>query len=87
MVLHIQDDISNIKKTGNIFLTNIHRVYENGDKNSSFNDENTSDYFLGEKPVGKTNESKVDLGDIIRNIDELVILNDEAHHIHDPKMA
>lgn len=87
MVLHIQDDISNIKKTGNIFLTNIHRVYENGDKNSSFNDENTSDYFLGEKPVGKTNESKVDLGDIVRNIDELVVLNDEAHHIHDPKMA
>lgn len=87
MVLHIQDKIDSVKKIGNIFLTNIHRVYENGDKNSSFNDENTSDYFLGEKPVGKTNESKVDLGDIVRNIDELIILNDEAHHIHDPKMA
>ncbi|MBW2741661.1 MAG: type III restriction endonuclease subunit R, partial [Deltaproteobacteria bacterium] len=26
---------------------------------------------------------KVDLGDIVREIDELVVLNDEAHHIHD----
>ncbi len=24
---------------------------------------------------------------IVRDIDELVVLNDEAHHIHDPRMA
>ena len=29
-------------------------------------DEDTSDYILGKKPVGKTNESKIDLGDIVR---------------------
>lgn len=87
MDLHIQDDISNVKKIGNIFLTNIHRVYENNNNTASFSDKNTSEYFLGDKPVNKTNESKVDLGDIIRNIDELVILNDEAHHIHDSQMA
>jgi type III restriction enzyme len=29
----------------------------------------------------------VDLGMIVRDIDELVVLNDEAHHIHDPRMA
>lgn len=39
------------------------------------------------KPVGATNESKLDLSDIVRDIDELVILNDEAHHIHDEKLA
>jgi hypothetical protein len=42
----------------------------------------TTDYFLGKDPVGATNESQVDLSVIVRDVDELVILNDEAHHIH-----
>jgi type III restriction enzyme len=83
----LQDEVGTISKTGNIFLTNIHRVYEGDIQEATFNDENTSEYFLGTKVVGKTNDSKVDLGEIIRNIDELVIINDEAHHIHDEKMA
>ncbi len=48
------------------------------------------DYFLspfGPKPVGKTTDSKTDLGEIVREIDELAVFNDEAHHIHDPRMA
>jgi len=87
LTLHIQDDIGVVKKTGNIFLTNIHRVYEGNNSTPNFNDENTADYFLGKKPVGATNESKIDLGQIVRDVDELIILNDEAHHIHDPRMA
>lgn len=87
LTLHIQDELKNVRKTGNIFLTNIHRVYEGATESASFDDENTMDYFLGKKPVGRTNESKVDVGDIVRDIDELVVLNDEAHHIHDSKLA
>ncbi len=85
--LHIQDDVHVVRKTGNIFLTNIHRVYDSNRKPPSFEDDDTSNYFLGEKPVGATNESKLDLSDIVRDIDELAILNDEAHHIHDEKLA
>ncbi len=87
LTLHIQDQIGTVRKTGNIFLTNIHRVYDNTNKQASFEDDDLSNYFLGNKPVTKTNESLVDLGQIIRDINELVILNDEAHHIHDEKMA
>lgn len=87
MTLHIQDEIGTVRKTGNIFLTNIHRVYEGATESSSFDDPDTANYFLGSKPAGKTNESKIDVGDIVRNIDELVVLNDEAHHIHDPRLA
>lgn len=86
VTLHVQDAIGVISDTGNIFLTNIHRVYENSSV-PSFEDENTMDYFLGKKPTGKTNESKADLGRIIREIPNLVVINDEAHHIHDPEMA
>ncbi|GAB4488830.1 MAG: DEAD/DEAH box helicase family protein [Anaerolineales bacterium] len=87
MTLHIQDDVSIVRKTGNLFLTNIHRVYAGGESVPSFDDDNLEDYFLGARPTGKTNESKVDLGVIVRDIDELVVINDEAHHIHDSKLA
>jgi len=87
MTLHVQDDVKITRPTGNIFLTNIHRVYAGNDIPASPNDENTMDYFLGKKPSGATTDSKVDLGMIVRDIDELMVLNDEAHHIHDPKMA
>ena len=87
LTLHIQDDVAITRKTGNIFLTNIHRVYDSNDRTASFNDGDTSDYFLGTRPTGKTNDSKTDLGEIVRDIDELMVLNDEAHHIHDGKLA
>ncbi len=85
--IHMQDNINTVRKTGNIFLTNIHRVYNSKDNVPSFGDEDTTDYFLGDKPVAKTSDSKVNLGEIIRDIDELVVLNDEAHHIHDERLA
>lgn len=87
MTLHIQDNVGVVRKTGNIFLTNIHRVYESRDHTPSIDDENLSSYFLGKKPTGQTNESKVDLSEIVRGIDEIAVFNDEAHHIHDPRMA
>ena len=85
--LHIQDDVNVTRKTGNIFLTNIHRVYSGNDVEPSADDDDTMDYFLGKRPTGATTDSKVDLGDIVRDIDELVVLNDEAHHIHDSSLA
>jgi len=87
ITLHIQDDVSIVRKYGNIFLTNIHRVYAGNEIQPSFDDENLEDYFLGTRPVGKTNDSKIDLGIIVREIDELIVINDEAHHIHDSSLA
>jgi type III restriction enzyme len=87
ITIHMQDNINTVRKTGNIFLTNIHRVYNTKDNIPSFEDENTMDYFLGDKPVAKTGDSKVNLGEIVRDIDELMVLNDEAHHIHDERLA
>jgi type III restriction enzyme len=90
MTLHIQDDVRIVRKTGNFFLTNIHRVYLGDVVDPTLEDEDLRDYFLapfGPKPAGKTTDSKTDLGEIIREVDELAIFNDEAHHIHDPRMA
>ena len=87
LTLHLQDEVNITRRTGNIFLTNIHRVYASDDIPPSPDDENTMDYFLGKRPTGATTDSKVDLGDIVRDIDELMVLNDEAHHIHDSRLA
>lgn len=87
LTLHKQDEVRVSNPTGNIFLTNIHRVYAGEDIPPSPDDENTMDYFLGKRPTGATTDSKVDLGMIVRDVDELMILNDEAHHIHDSSLA
>lgn len=87
LTLHKQDEVNVTHPVGNIFLTNIHRVYAGQDIPASMDDDNTMDYFLGKRPTGATTDSKVDLGVIVRDIDELMVLNDEAHHIHDAKLA
>ena len=90
LTLHIQDDVRVQRETGNLFLTNIHRVYLGEPQDPSLEDDDLRDYFLdpfGPKPVGKTTDSRVDLGEIVREIEELAVFNDEAHHIHDPRMA
>ncbi len=90
LTLHIQDDVRVFRDTGNIFLTNIHRVFLGDVREPSLEDEDLRDYFLdpfGPKPMGKTTDSKADLGEIVREIDELAVFNDEAHHIHDSRLA
>lgn len=91
LTLHLQDDVRILRPTGNLFLTNIHRVFLGEYIEPSLEDDDLRNYFLddafGSRPTGKTTDSKTDLGEIIREIDELAVFNDEAHHIHDPRMA
>ena len=87
LTLHLQDEVRVTLPTGNIFLTNIHRVYSGEDISPSPDDENSMDYFLGKRPTGGITDSKVNLGDIVRDIDELMVLNDEAHHIHNNRLT
>lgn len=85
VTLHLQDELKQITENGNIFLTNIHRVFFNEEPEQSF--ETT---FLGVKPKSDADTSKgLDLGKVLRSdkIKDLVILNDEAHHIHDTSLA
>ena len=90
VTLHIQDDVRVVRPTGNLFLTNIHRVYLGDVAEPSLDDDDLRDYFLapfGPRPVGKTTDSQTDLGEIVREVEELAVFNDEAHHVHDPRMA
>lgn len=86
LTLHVQDEVGTVSPSGNLFLTNIHRVYEEP-PGASFDDDNLSDFFLGRKPVAKTTQKQFSVGEVVRSVQDLVVLNDEAHHIHDPDLA
>lgn len=90
VTLHVQDDVRIVRPTGNLFLTNIHRVYLGDVAEPTIEDDDLTNYFLGPfgaKPVGRTTDSRTDLGEIVRGIEELAVFNDEAHHVHDERMA
>ncbi|TBR20767.1 type III restriction endonuclease subunit R [bacterium] len=90
VTLHIQDDVRVVRETGNIFLTNIHRVFLGNSTDASLEDGDLRDYFLapfGAKPVGRTTDSQADLGELVREVGELAVFNDEGHHFHDARMA
>lgn len=83
---HFQDEIKTLAEHGNIFLTNTHRVGFNEDKMVN----EPESIYLGAKPKPDADTSKgLDLGKLLRGgkIKDLVILNDEAHHIHDPSLT
>ena len=78
--VHIQDDINHVSELGNIFLTNIQRFSNRKDSIAEYDLKNK---FLGKEVIKKAKDNKFRVKEIIRNLDDLVILNDEAHHIHE----
>ena len=45
ITLHIQDDVRVLRPTGNLYLTNIHRVYLGDVQDPSLEDDDLRDYF------------------------------------------
>jgi type III restriction enzyme len=64
---------------GNLFLTNIQQVYESG---GEWKPKNALDRLLGRKPAGAATQGRRMI-ERLRELDSLVVMNDEAHHVHD----
>ena len=52
------------------------------EKKPTLEDEDLTDYFFGNKVKPKLEDS-IDLLKLIKQVNELIIINDEAHHIND----
>jgi len=65
---------------GTLYLTNIHQLYEPRN-NNNYND--PVNRLLGPKPKEATGSWEENLMDRIKAHDDLLIINDEAHHVHD----
>jgi type III restriction enzyme len=69
--------------SGNLFLSNIHQLYESRDK--EWTAQNAVDVILGRKPA-KDLAGQRSMLDRVKSLKDLVAFNDEAHHVHDENL-
>jgi len=79
----LQDEFSTANPDGNIYLTNIHRLFEKAEDE----EENPVVDLIGKKPSGDVETSSKKLIHQILSHKDLMVLNDEAHHVHDEGLA
>jgi type III restriction enzyme len=81
----LRGDAAEPDASGNLFLTNIHQLYESRDQ--EWTPQNAVDALLGKKPVKDLAASQRSMLERIKSLTDLVVLNDEAHHVHDEDLA
>lgn len=81
----LQGEASGASTGGTIYLTNIHRLYDNSNRKSR----EPEMYAFAGPPVSKS--KALDLGQALRDRvtshQRVLVLNDEAHHVWDPESA
>ncbi len=72
--------------SGNLFLTNIQQLYESRDR--GWTPENAVEAILGKKPSQDLASSgQRSMLERVKSLKNLVVLNDEAHHVHDEELV
>ncbi len=72
--------------SGNLFLTNIHQLYESRDE--KWMPQNAVEALLGKKPTPNLSVSgQRSMLERVKSLKDIVVLNDEAHHVHDEDLA
>jgi len=72
--------------SGNLFLTNIHQLYESRDQ--EWTPQNAIEALLGKRPAQDlAASSQRSMLERLKSLKDLVVLNDEAHHVHDEDLA
>ena len=67
--------------SGNLFLTNIHQIHQSRDK--VWTPANAVDALLGSKPNQDLSSHERSMLERVKSLPDLVVINDEAHHVHD----
>ncbi len=71
--------------SGNLFLTNIHHIYES--RQREWTPQNAIQNLLGPKPSKDVTAYNRTMLDRLKDLKDLVVMNDEAHHVHDEDLA
>ena len=71
--------------SGNLFLTNIQQIYESRDE--EWTPANAVDAILGRRPVKDLASYQRSMLERIKSLRDLVVINDEAHHVHDEELV
>jgi len=67
--------------TGNLFLTNVHQLHLSRDQ--AWSPVNPVEAMLGPRPSGGSETRERTMLARLRDLRDLAVLNDEAHHVHD----
>lgn len=72
--------------SGNLILTNIHQLYESRDQ--EWTPGNAVEALLGKTPAPDlTASGQRTMLERVKSLKDLVVLNDEAHHVHDDDLS
>lgn len=72
--------------SGNLFLTNVHQLYESRDE--EWTAKNAVEALLGNKPAKDlATAGQRSMLERVKSLKDLIVLNDEAHHVHDEDLA
>lgn len=81
----LRGDSAEPEPSGNLFLTNIHQLYESRDQD--WTPQNAIDALLGKKPNKDLASYQRSMLERLQDLTDLVAINDEAHHVHDEELA
>ncbi|MCM3869232.1 MAG: DEAD/DEAH box helicase family protein [Pyrinomonadaceae bacterium] len=81
----LRDDSIEPDASGNIFLTNIHQLYES--REQDWVAANPVDAMLGRVPSKDLSSHQRSMLERVKTLTDLVVINDEAHHVHDEDLA
>jgi len=77
----LREDDSPLNPSGNLIVNNIQQLYES--RKIEWAPETIVDDILGRSPQKNLTKSPEILIDKIKKLDNLMVINDEAHHVHD----
>lgn len=70
---------------GNLFVVNIQQIYES--REQEWTPPNALEAILGQPPKQDLATYEPSMLERIKGLDNLMVLNDEAHHVHDSELA
>ncbi|HUY36142.1 MAG TPA: DEAD/DEAH box helicase family protein [Pirellulales bacterium] len=71
--------------TGNLFLTNVHQLYESA--GDVWTPANAVEALLGPAPAKDLASYQRTMLERVKELKDLLVFNDEAHHVHDEDLA
>mgnify|MGYP005849273191 CR=1 FL=1 len=87
MQVVLQDEPGGTATAGAIYLTNIHRLYESRNAEREPDEDDRAAIFGPPVQRAQALDTSAALRDRITSHPRLMVLNDEAHHLHDPDLA
>ena len=81
----LRGDATEPGPTGNLFLTNVQQLYEA--RVNEWTPANAVDALLGKPARDVEASSKRTMLGRVKSLQDVVVINDEAHHVHDEELA